>query len=141
MAMDWSQLEGQWDTLKGHVKERWGKITDDDVMRIEGKGDRLAGLLQQKYGLAKDKAETEISDWVTKSKSMVAAAKETVSDAVEKGKEYVEKGKEYVANTSVADMATDVRDMIGRHPIPAALVALGIGYFVGRMIASSSNRS
>lgn len=52
-------LEGKWTQAKGKLKERWGKLTDDDLKAIDGKRDRLVGKLQERYGLAKDKAEDE----------------------------------------------------------------------------------
>ena len=52
-------LAGKWKEMKGHVKEQWGKLTDDDLDRAEGKADQMIGLLQQRYGYARDKAEEE----------------------------------------------------------------------------------
>lgn len=52
-------LQGKRRELKGLVKEQWGKLTDDDLDRIEGQAERLVGLLQQRYGDAKEKAEQE----------------------------------------------------------------------------------
>lgn len=59
--MNWEQIEGNWKQFKGGVKEQWGKLTDDELTRIGGKRDKLAGLLQEKYGLAKEAVEDEIS--------------------------------------------------------------------------------
>lgn len=52
---------GKWKQMRGHVKEWWGKITDDDLDVIDGKADRLAGRLQERYGWAKERAEEEIA--------------------------------------------------------------------------------
>ena len=52
-------LQGKRRELKGLLKEKWGKLTDDDLDRIEGQAERLVGLLQQRYGYAKEKAEQE----------------------------------------------------------------------------------
>jgi uncharacterized protein YjbJ (UPF0337 family) len=54
-------VRGQWKELRGRIKEWWGKLTDDDVKRIDGSHDKLVGLLQQRYGYAKDRALTEVS--------------------------------------------------------------------------------
>jgi uncharacterized protein YjbJ (UPF0337 family) len=59
--MNWDQIEGQWKELAGGVKEKWGKLTDDELTQIGGKRDRLAGLIQQKYGLAKEAVEDQIA--------------------------------------------------------------------------------
>jgi len=54
-------FEGKWKQIRGHVKEWWGKLTDDDLDRIAGKRDKLVGLLQEKYGWAKQNAEDELT--------------------------------------------------------------------------------
>jgi uncharacterized protein YjbJ (UPF0337 family) len=53
-------LEGKWKQVRGQMKEWWGQLTDDDLDRVGGKRDKLVGLLQEKYGYAKEKAEEEI---------------------------------------------------------------------------------
>ena len=55
-------LKGKYLELKGMVKEKWGKLTDDDLGEMEGKGERLLGLLRKKYGYISDKAELEYKD-------------------------------------------------------------------------------
>jgi uncharacterized protein YjbJ (UPF0337 family) len=57
-------LKGKWQEIKGSVKERWGKLTDNDPVEIQGKGEKLLGLLQKKYGYIRDKAELEYKDSV-----------------------------------------------------------------------------
>ena len=57
-------LKGKWKEIKGGVKEKWGKLTDDDLAQVEGNIEKLLGLLQQKYGYAKDKAEQEYQDFI-----------------------------------------------------------------------------
>jgi uncharacterized protein YjbJ (UPF0337 family) len=61
--MDSDRLKGNWKQLKGNVKERWGKLTDDDLDRIEGRRLQLVGKIQERYGIAKDKAEAQLKDW------------------------------------------------------------------------------
>jgi uncharacterized protein YjbJ (UPF0337 family) len=53
-------LEGKWKQVRGQMKQWWGQLTDDDLDRVDGKRDKLVGLLQEKYGYARDKAEEEI---------------------------------------------------------------------------------
>lgn len=61
--MNWDQISGKWTEMKGQVKEKWGKLTDDDLDVIRGKRDQLAGKIQQRYGVAKEAAEREINDF------------------------------------------------------------------------------
>lgn len=64
--MNKDEISGNWKQLKGKAKEQWGKLTDDDMMVIEGKRDQLVGKIQERYGYAKDQAEKEVSDWERK---------------------------------------------------------------------------
>jgi uncharacterized protein YjbJ (UPF0337 family) len=57
-------FEGKWKQLRGVVKEKWGKLTDDELDTIEGRLDRFAGLLQERYGYARDRAVAEIESWM-----------------------------------------------------------------------------
>ncbi|MGB8644806.1 MAG: CsbD family protein [Anaerolineae bacterium] len=54
-------FEGNWKQIQGHLKEWWGDLTDDDILKIEGKRDRLVGVIQKKYGYTKERAETEVN--------------------------------------------------------------------------------
>jgi uncharacterized protein YjbJ (UPF0337 family) len=63
MLMNWDQITGNWMQFKGKVKEKWGKLTDDDLTTIGGKRDQLVGVLQQKYGYAKSQAEQELDEF------------------------------------------------------------------------------
>jgi uncharacterized protein YjbJ (UPF0337 family) len=54
-------FEGLWKQMKGNVREWWGKLTDDDVERIGGNRDRLLGVLQERYGYTRERAEDEIA--------------------------------------------------------------------------------
>ena len=61
--MNKDQIQGQWQQLKGKIKEKWGKLTDDDLTQINGKRDILLGKLQSHYGYAKEKAEEHLKDF------------------------------------------------------------------------------
>lgn len=64
--MNKDEIGGNWKQLKGKAKEKWGKLTDDDMTVIEGKRDQLVGKIQERYGYAKGQAEKEVSDWERK---------------------------------------------------------------------------
>lgn len=57
-------LGGMWKQLKGQVKQQWGKLTDDDLDRISGKRDEVVGLIQERYGWEKTRAEAEVDDFL-----------------------------------------------------------------------------
>lgn len=62
-GINWDQISGQWKQFKGKAKEKWGKLTDDEIDVVECKRDQLVGKIQQRYGIAKDEAEKEVDAW------------------------------------------------------------------------------
>ncbi len=62
--MNWDKIEGRWTEMKGRIKSKWAKLTDDDMNLIDGKKDMLVGRLQQRYGMQKDDAEREVDRWL-----------------------------------------------------------------------------
>ena len=61
--MDWNIIEGKWNELKGHAREQWGKLTDDELEEVGGKKDVLVAKLEQKYGYAADEADRQADEW------------------------------------------------------------------------------
>jgi uncharacterized protein YjbJ (UPF0337 family) len=62
LVMNWDQIRGNWQQAKGDLKVRWGKLTDDDLDRIEGERDKMVGRLQELYGISKEEAEKQVDD-------------------------------------------------------------------------------
>jgi uncharacterized protein YjbJ (UPF0337 family) len=62
--MNSEQIKGKWNQMKGGVKERWGKLTDDDISVINGQQDQLVGKVQERYGIAKEAAQKQVSEWL-----------------------------------------------------------------------------
>ncbi len=62
--MDTNILEGKWKQMIGEAKRQWGRLTDDELDRIEGDKDKLVGMIQEKYGYAKEKAEREVDQFL-----------------------------------------------------------------------------
>lgn len=59
-------LKGKWNQLKGNVKQQWGNLTDNDVARIEGNYDEFVGVLQERYGYTRERAEREVNDYLSR---------------------------------------------------------------------------
>lgn len=62
--MNEDTIEGQWKQLKGKAKTLWGKLTDDELTQAEGNVDRLAGLVQERYGISHDQARKQVNDFM-----------------------------------------------------------------------------
>ena len=59
-------LKGRWNQLKGNIKQQWGDLTDNDVARIEGNYDEFVGVLQERYGYTRERAEREVNDYLSR---------------------------------------------------------------------------
>ena len=73
--MNWDQLEGKWKQVQGSVRQQWGKFTDQDLERIGGKKDQLVGVIQERYGIAREAAETQAGEWWCKHSPQVHGTK------------------------------------------------------------------
>ena len=64
--MNTDVLAGKWKQLKGEVKRQWGKLTDDELDQVEGNRDKLVGLVQERYGYARDQASREVDEFLNR---------------------------------------------------------------------------
>jgi uncharacterized protein YjbJ (UPF0337 family) len=67
--MNWDQIQGKWQEYKGQVKQRWGKLTDNDLTVIHGQRDVLAGKLRAAYGRSKEQVDKDIAEFEAACKS------------------------------------------------------------------------
>ncbi|WP_245434869.1 CsbD family protein [Methylocystis rosea] len=63
---NWNVISGGWKQFSGKVKEQWGRLTDDELVQINGKRESLEGMLQQKYGYTPDEAKREVDNWISR---------------------------------------------------------------------------
>lgn len=61
--MNKDTLEGNWKQVRGAAKAKWGKLTDDDLERVDGEYDKFVGRLQERYGIEEEKARRELEEW------------------------------------------------------------------------------
>jgi uncharacterized protein YjbJ (UPF0337 family) len=55
-------MKGRWNQVKGDIRSRWGKLTDDDMMQIQGDSEKLIGKLQERYGMKREQAERDLNE-------------------------------------------------------------------------------
>lgn len=60
--MNQDRIQGRWKQIKGKIRERWGRLTDDDLDVIAGRRDQLLGRIQQRHGLAREEAERQVGE-------------------------------------------------------------------------------
>jgi uncharacterized protein YjbJ (UPF0337 family) len=66
--MNWDIIQGQWKQMTGKIREKWGKLTDSELEQVSGTKDRFVGLIQERYGYAKERAEQEVDDFFNSQK-------------------------------------------------------------------------
>ena len=59
-SMNWEQVEGKWDQVRGRIRTQWGKLTDDDLEKSEGRRERIVGKIRERYGAAKEEVENKL---------------------------------------------------------------------------------
>jgi uncharacterized protein YjbJ (UPF0337 family) len=62
--MNWDMIQGRWKELKGSARQQWGRLTDDELERAAGDREKLAGLIQERYGQSKEQAHQEVDSWM-----------------------------------------------------------------------------
>ena len=133
--MNQQQLAGDWNQLKGAIKQRWAQLTDQDFMGFEGDTDQLVGLIQRKTGEAREKIE----EFLKESSSEASSVTQQVADkAKEMGAAVQERAGE--AYDEVAERAQQgyeaVEEYVQEKPLSALGLAFGIGVLTGLYAAS-----
>ena len=64
--MNQNILKGNWDIIKGKVKQQWGKLTDDDISAVEGNYDELVGRIKKTYGYQEEMTKKQVNDFINK---------------------------------------------------------------------------
>jgi uncharacterized protein YjbJ (UPF0337 family) len=132
--MDWTRVEGNWKQMKGRAKERWGKLTDDDLTVIAGRRDQLEGMIQERYGYAKERARREIEDWYRSMESNLGEQIESLRSGIQDLSSTVERiAKEQFphARSRTTDVLSEAEDAVKRNPLPALAIVLGLGFLIG----------
>jgi uncharacterized protein YjbJ (UPF0337 family) len=84
--MNWDQVQGKWKQMRGDVRAKWGKLTDDDLHLVGGEKDKLVGRIQERYGIEKDEAQRQVDEWHSNMGADNEAARETYRNAAENDK-------------------------------------------------------
>jgi uncharacterized protein YjbJ (UPF0337 family) len=65
----WDRIAGKWKQLKGEIRAKWGKLTDDDLEQIAGNREKMVGKIQERYGILREEADKEINEWAARLKN------------------------------------------------------------------------
>jgi uncharacterized protein YjbJ (UPF0337 family) len=64
VALNWDEVSGRWKQFTGKARQKWGKLTDDDLAVAAGRREELVGKIQERYGISKDEANRQVDSWI-----------------------------------------------------------------------------
>lgn len=133
-AVSWINVRGDWDQYKGQVKQRWAKLTDDDLLHIGGDRDLLISTLQLRYGLPREQLEQQVDDF--------AGAADTAHPSwMDKAKHklfgWTGQAKAYFQHHKVGELVGEAENCMRRHPVPTTLAGIGVGFLLGLVLTRS----
>jgi len=133
MAINAQELQGQWNKLRGQVKERWGQLTEDDLQMQGGNIDQLVGRIQQRTGETRESIEKFLTELTARGSSAVASATEAVSN-------YAQQAGERLRDRygDLADQARErydyAQDVVRHNPSQSVAAAFGVGLVAGLIV-------
>ncbi len=133
MAINAQELQGQWNKLKGQVKEKWGQLTDDDLQITGGNVDQLVGRIQQKTGIAREAVEKFLTDLTQHGGSTVAHAAQAVGDFAHTAGDRLRDGYGQVSE-QVRERYESAEDLVRHNPGQSVAAAFGIGLVAGLIV-------
>jgi uncharacterized protein YjbJ (UPF0337 family) len=123
------QVLGNWNQLKGKLKEHWGELTDNDLDQVKGNVDQLIGVIQNKTGKARGEIERFIDE-------ISSGAGGTFNQATERAREYANQATEAMrgATEQARERYDEAQAIVRRHPAESVAVAFGTGLIVGAIV-------
>jgi uncharacterized protein YjbJ (UPF0337 family)/ElaB/YqjD/DUF883 family membrane-anchored ribosome-binding protein len=126
------ELQGQWNEVRGKIKEKWGQLTNDDLTFAGGNVDQLVGRIQQRTGEARETIEGFINDLMP-DESTVRRVAGTAAGYVSDAGETVRQGYEQVSRRAT-DAYDQAAHMVERHPTQSVLAVFGMGVLAGVVV-------
>ena len=133
MAINAQELQGQWNQVKGKVKEKWGQLTDDDVNIGSGNLDQVIGKIQSRTGEAREGIEKFLGTLTSGTATAVSAAAEKARDFAAGAGERIKDGYGHVSEFA-HDQYEQAEDMVRHRPGQSIAAAFGIGLAFGLVV-------
>jgi uncharacterized protein YjbJ (UPF0337 family) len=134
-------LQGNWNEIKGKLRNKWGQLTNDDLQSAHGNIDQLVGLIQRKTGEARSSVEKFLEEATSSGASTFSQAADTAREYAQQAMETVNERSKQAADTfrrgygqaadSVRDGYEQAEEMIKERPAESAAVCFGVGMLVG----------
>lgn len=134
-------LQGNWNEIKGKLRDKWGQLTNDDVQRFDGNVDRLLGMIQRKTGEGRDAIESFLNDVTANGSSVAGTATETVRNYAHEAAAKIQEGSAYAADSlrdgydSLQQGYEEAEELVRRNPAQSSAVCFGAGVLTGLVVA------
>ncbi|MCA9132548.1 MAG: CsbD family protein [Planctomycetales bacterium] len=130
------ELKGDWNTIAGNVKEKYGEITDDELRQVEGNAEQLVGLIQRKTGQAREQAEAYVDSLFRGEGSTSERVGQLAYEYAESTGRAVREGYEQLASRARQGYE-QTTDAVAHRPMESVVAALSIGLITGLAIGLS----
>ena len=127
------EIHGNWNRLKGAIQEKWGQLTDDDVMRVKGNADQLVGMIQKKTGESRVRVEAFFDEALKDTASTVERATEKIRDYASDIADSAQ-DRYQDASQAVHDGLATAQNTVKRHPTESVAVCFGAGLIAGAVL-------
>lgn len=128
--MNQQELAGNWNEIKGAVKQRWGQLTDQDLTTAEGSVERLVGLIQRKTGESRHNIEQFLDEFGSQASSMAQQVASTARQYAEAAGEQMNQAYEQVSQR-VQEGYQAAEEHVRENPLQSLAVAFGAGVLTG----------
>jgi len=133
MAINVQELQGQWNKLRGQVKEHWGQLTDDDLQIHGGNIDQLVGRIQQRTGESRESIEKFLTDLTGRGSAVVSQAAEAVSQFAQQAGDRLRDRYGDIADQA-RDRYDQAQDIVRQNPSQSLAAAFGVGLVAGLIV-------
>lgn len=140
MMISNERLEGNWNSVVGAVRKRFGDISGDDLQRAQGSAEQLVGLLQRKTGQSKEQIEAFLSDCCQSTSDTVNRISEKAGEYAHQASDMMRENYDYLASGARQGYDYTVKSM-SRRPIESVAIALGAGVLAGLVVGLSMSSS
>ena len=133
MAVNQQTLEGNWNEIKGKLRERWGNLNQDELQQAKGNVDQLVGLIQRSTGEARDKVEKFLTELTSNGSGAVSRAAENVRNYAQQAAENMQ-GVSQQASEKMRASYDETERMVRERPLESLAVCFGAGLVTGILV-------
>lgn len=128
------ELEGNWNQIKGQIRERWGHLSDDELQEAQGDAEQLIGLIQQKTGHSRQEVEEFLDETLQGSGNSMDRAKASARKFADDTSHRMQESYKQVQQQLDNGM-TEAQQMVRTHPMESVMTAFGAGIVAGVVVS------